>query len=344
MDAEITKKIYARVPVLWKEGDPLENPWGIQFLRMFDMSSDSGAFRDSSRCDELVNRAPLYEAKMIHQFDHRWVTYSGTSDDARELSDAEKASAAFEVQPRYWIENSEVEERLAEKNWRKKWLIGFRDITNATNERTVIAGVIPRVGVGHTAPLILFSTESTPRTATSPASFAAIFLACMNSLILDYIARQKVGGTHLTYGFLRQFSFLPPSEYRSRDLEFIVPRVLELTYTANDLKPFYLDLLSENPGWDIRPESERGHPFLWNPSKRALLRAELDAYYAKLYGLTRDDLRYILEPTDVMGDGYPSETFRVMKEKEIRLFGEYRSRRLVLEAWDQLALSDQAAQ
>jgi hypothetical protein len=66
------------------------------------------------------------------------------------------------------------------------------------------------------------------------------------------------------------------------------------------------------------------------------LRAELDVYYARLYGLTRDELRYILDPKEVYGGGFPGETFRVLKEKEIRQFGKYRTRRLVLEAWDAL--------
>ena len=64
------------------------------------------------------------------------------------------------------------------------------------------------------------------------------------------------------------------------------------------------------------------------------LRAELDAFYARAYGLTRDELRYILDPADLKGPGYPSETFRVLKDKEIRHFGEYRTARLVLAAWD----------
>lgn len=102
-------------------------------------------------------------------------------------------------------------------------------------------------------------------------------------------------------------------------------------------------------------------PFRWDESRRAVLRAELDAYYARLYGLTRKQLRYILDPADLTEkeladildpweevadpldpDGYAArveasdflgETFRVLKEKEIRQFGEYRTRRLVLEAW-----------
>jgi hypothetical protein len=77
-------------------------------------------------------------------------------------------------------------------------------------------------------------------------------------------------------------------------------------------------------------------PFRWNEIRRAQLRAELDAYYARLYGLTRDELRYILDPKEVHGEDFPGETFRVLKEKEIKAYGEYRTRRLVLEAWDNL--------
>ncbi len=75
-------------------------------------------------------------------------------------------------------------------------------------------------------------------------------------------------------------------------------------------------------------------PYIWNEERRAQLRAELDAWYARAYGLTRDELRYILDPADVHGPDFPGETFRVLKEKETAKFGEYRTRRLVLEAWD----------
>lgn len=77
-------------------------------------------------------------------------------------------------------------------------------------------------------------------------------------------------------------------------------------------------------------------PFKWNDDRRAVLRTELDAYYARLYGLTRDELQCILDPKDVCGPDFPSETFGVLKEKEERAFGEYRTQRLVLEAWDRI--------
>jgi hypothetical protein len=144
----------------------------------------------------------------------------------------------------------------------------------------------------------------------------------MNSLAFDFVARQKIGGTHMADYILKQ---LPaPILKDPKDSSFISSRILELTYTSHDLQPWAKDL-----GYD-------GPPFRFDPERRALLRAELDAYYGHLYGLTRDELRYILDPADLMGPDYPSETFRVLKNNEQRQFGEYRTQRLVLEAWDRL--------
>lgn len=312
---------------------PLDNnPWGIRFMAMIHMANDSGLFHATP----APGRLPLYEAKMIHQFDHRWATYlpspsgvsggpgaanafrlggAGGEGTSRELTEAEKADPAFAVTPRYWVEAAEVEARLKDKGWDRDWLMGWRDITNATNERTVIASVVPRVGVGHTMPLMFTDQD---------AALVSALLANLGALVLDFIARVKVGGTHLTYGYLKQFPILPPDRYSDADLAFIVPRVLELTYSAHDLAPWAADL------------GHSGEPFPWNSERRAQVRAELDACYARLYGLSRDELRYILDPADVMGDDYPSETFRVLKHNEIREFGEYRTRRLVLAAWDEL--------
>jgi hypothetical protein len=206
-----------------------------------------------------------------------------------------------------------------------RWLMGWRDITNATNERTVIASVVPRLGVAYT-----FRVAT--RLSQPPDKVACLF-ATLNSLVFDFSSRQALGGTHLSDYIIKQLPVFPPDRYTDADLAFIVPRVLELTYTAHDLAAWGEDLAAYDP----RVSHERGRPFPWDPARRALLRAELDAYYARLYGLTRDELRYILDPADVMGPDYPSETFRVLRDNEIRTYGEYRTRRLVLEAFDRLA-------
>ena len=273
------------------------------------MSNDSHLFANSS----APGRLPLYEAKMIHQFDHRWASY-GADGSSSDVAVDRKNAPDFCVTPRYWVTAAEVDTRLTDKGWERGWLMGWRDICRSTDERTVIASVAPRVATGDTLLLIFPDPKH--------GSKAACLLADQCSLVHDYVARQKVGGTHLKYHVKKQLPNLPPDRYTQTDLAFIVPRVLELTYTAYDLAPWAADL------------GYTGEPFPWNPDRRAQLRAELDAYYARLYGLTRDELRYILDPADVMGDDYPSETFRVLKNNEMREFGEYRTRRLVLEAWD----------
>ncbi len=304
-DAELTRKIYQRIQVFENES-LLLNPWGVRFLRMIDMANDSGMFVT----EELSNYSPLYEAKLMWQYDHRWNTFEG--EELRELSLIEKENINFQIKPRYWIPTQDVHARL--NDWQFNWLLGYRDVTNATNERTTIVTPIPIVGAGHTLPLIF----------TNEQSKISCLIANLNSIGFDYFARQKIGGMHLSYTYLRQLPVLPPSTYTPADIEFIAPRVLELVYTANDLRPF-----AEDMGY-------HGEPFRWDdpPGRRAEIRAELDAYYARLYGLTRDELRYILDPKEVHGEDFPGETFRVLKEKEVRLYGEYRTARLVLEAWD----------
>jgi len=306
-DAEISQSIYRKFPVLESEYKK-KNPWGIWFRQgLFNMTTDSGLFATSPR-DGLV---PLYEAKLIWHFDHRWATFDG--DDTRDLTIIEKGNPSFYVTPRYWVPVSEVDAQL--DGWDRNWFLGFRDVTNATNERTAIFSIIPKIGVGHTLPL-MFTNEETIK--------ISCLLGNLNSFVFDYIARQKVGGIHLTFMYLKQLPILPPSAYTPADIEFIAPRVLELVYNAYDLRPF-----AEDMGY-------HGEPFRWDEARRAQLRAELDATYARLYGLTRDELRYILDPKEVHGEDFPGETFRVLKEKEIRLYGEFRTRRLVLAMWDRL--------
>lgn len=331
-DAELTSQIYARLPVLIDEAKGRSgNPWGIEFQAMFHMSGDSGSFRtalqlgaDGSVRDgpawidpHQMRYVPLYEAKMIHHYDHRWATYeNGVGDkDSRNLLSSEKANAAFEVSPRYWVSERDVSERLSAKNWNRSWLMGWRDICRATDERTVIAGAIPISGVGDKFLLMMPSVD---------AQRSASLLAILSSLAFDYIARQKLGGTSLKYFTMKQLTAPPPESLSRDDLAFIVPRVLELTFTSQSMRPFAEDL-----GFD-------GAPFPWNDDRRALLRAQLDAKIAQLFGLTRDQQRYILDPTDVYGSDYPSETFRVLRKNEEARLGEYRTAKLVLQAYDQL--------
>jgi hypothetical protein len=266
---------------------------------------------------------PLYEAKMIHFFDHRFGSYGDRGEDRGyrilpETTLEQHRDLGFEPEPFYFVPLRLVNERLNIFS-SDPWLVAFKDVTAATNERTAIFSFIPRVGVGHSAPLIFSSTPPREKTA---------LIASLCSLVVDFCARSKVGGLHLTFFLVKQLPVLPPKAYSTDDLSFLSSRVLELTYTSYSMASFARDL-----GYD-------GPPFVWDEDRRGLLRAELDAWYARAYGLTRDELRYVLDPADVMGPAYPSETFRVLKNNETRKYGEYRTRRLVLDSWDRMEAGD----
>lgn len=308
-DAELTKKLYVAARVFIDENNPEGNPWGVSFMAMMHMSNDSHLFADAPG----VGLMPLYEPKLMHQFDHRWATFSDL-ENTRDLTEQEKQDPDFAVKPRYWVREADIKERLLRTNWNSRWLLGWRGVTATTNSRTLMATVMPIVATQHN--LLLFRS-------TAPVNLQAALLANLNSLLVDFVARSKMG-SYMSQFVVKQLPILAPSQYTQENISFIASRVLEITFTAHELTLWAQDL------------EYQGEPFAFNPARRATLRAELDAYYAKLYGLNRDELRYILDPSDIMGEDYPSETFRVLKNKEQKEFGEYRTQRLVLEAWDKL--------
>lgn len=310
-DAEIAKAIYRRVPVLLKEGDPNGNPWRVRFSTMFHMSNDSHLFRTRDRLESdgwtlegnhFVRRddhyLPLYEAKMIHQFDHRWATYY--CNEARDLTSSEKRDPCFVVMPRYWVPRHEVQGLTSEHSW----LLVFRNVARNTDERTMIAGAIPEVGVGHSAPLV------------ADCAAPALLASALDSLAADWIVRQKLGGVNVTFGYVYQFAIPAPDGFP----QTIRTLSLELTYTAWDLAPFAADL------------GYYGPPFRWDEERRTLLRAELDALMFRLYGIERDDVDYILG------------TFPVVKRRDEAAYGEFRTKRLILERFDAMTEAETAGQ
>ncbi|MEV4720283.1 DNA methyltransferase [Micromonospora noduli] len=338
-DAEITLGIYRRVPVLWREDNSNGNPWRLWLRQgLFNMATDSGLFHTFDRLlqagwqlDRNVfvrggeRMLPLYEAKMVHHFDHRLGTYEGATEaqlnvgTLPRLDDDAHRDPAETATPRYWVPEQEVEDRLG-KRWSRGWLVGWRDICRSTDERTLISAVIARCAVGHTTSLALVS---------GGAGKAALLSANLASMALDYVVRQKVAGIHLTQTALKQLPLLPPERYQrpvpwdpeTSDLAaWITARVLELTYTADDLTSYARDLGDDGP------------PFVWDSRRRELIRAELDAAYFQLYGLTRDEVDYVLD------------TFTVLRQREGRTHSEYRMKRLILERYDAMTRATEARQ
>ena len=498
-DAELAKAIYRRVPVLIRraqEGQPEENPWGIRFDRMFDMSNDSHHFRIRKQLEadgwklegnvfrwETEEHLPLYEAKMVHHFDHRWASYQvkGGKEAATDVSLQDKENPDFTVLPRYWVAAREVHLRTAKlpkgllaalrdhnedlivlavchllfinrlrqepegsagtavhevfPNWLEfieqhpvarslaptqmglcgnnppsiqplgpsylpaepldkiktgprastawyavdphallqsfstfepyatlldsvpplptgdealafaeellsraspRWLMGWRDITNSTNERTVVGGVFPISAVGHTQSVWAASIDA-----------ASALPALLTSLVCDFVTRLKLGGTHFSFFIAEQVPVLP-HEMLDRSTpwhtdvalrDWLLPRALELTYTARDLEPFAAEC-----GWD-------GPPFQWDEDRRFLLRCELDAAFFHLYlpagedgdwrsarrsnGCPHDETPEQLTelkhrfPTPRDAVAYILDTFPIARRKDETNHGEYRTKHTI---------------
>jgi len=139
-DMEIAHKMYQRAGVLWKEkhqNQQEENPWGISFMQMFNMTSDSDLFHTREELEEngyeldgniFVRHEneqrylPLYEAKLFHQYDHRFATFDGVSEkdlkggNARPMTEAEKSELNSVSIPRYWVSEKEVTRKLDKFN------------------------------------------------------------------------------------------------------------------------------------------------------------------------------------------------------------------------------------
>ena len=384
-DAHLTALIYNRLPVL-KAASTSQNSWGVTFKQgLFNMTTDSRLFRSGemlltefgppkgNRYVKGQSRwLPLYEGKMLAFYEHRFadvVVNAANVNRAGQpemLTNDELQDSTRLPIPRYFVNHTDV---LSQRT--DAWYITFKDISAATNERTMIPTIVPLAGIGNTIRLFFPDGRVNQR---------ALFSAMWSSLVVDYVVRQKLAGLHVAFNIVEQIPILTPASFHlDKGVEAqLVSGITELTYTSWDIKAFADDLWREadielrqtlraqweenrratgGHGW-VQPEWKEAYPeidwafskgdeqgaqggipfppFKWDEERRAHLRAELDAYYALLYGLERDELRYILDPKEVHGEDFPGETFRVLKDKEIKQHGEYRTRRLVLEAYDRL--------
>lgn len=369
-DSAIVLKVHSKAKILAASG-VFPTGWSCEFIRLFDMTNDSGYFLNNAG-EQLL---PLYEAKMFYQYDHRYGTYNPNTDErSHMLPKTELANyilPGFRVNSSFYVEKDVVWERIKNK-WNYKWFLAFRGISSGQLERTFTASIIPFCGAGNSSILV--------NIVGGNSIYSALLLSAFNSLPFDYITRQKAAGANLNFFKVRQLP-VPSPEILFKQIHDIIPVILELTYTAWDIKAFADDVWKEadeelraaiQKQWEENKAATDGHewappewadeetkkfplqqagalatpraplsicplpPFKWDEERRALLKAELDAIYAHLYGLTTEELRYILDPQDVYGPEFPGETFRVLKDKEMRLYGEYRTRRLVLEAWERM--------
>ena len=336
-DAELTAAIYRRLPVLVNRStDKAIKAWPVKYATMFHLTRASGWFRTREELDELEgawpvggNRfesaagvwLPLYEGKMVQIYNHRYASVRVNPNNISGQGVAEKLNSeallepAALPEPRYWVNAKHVSE-----DYRGRWQIGFNDICNTNNTRSLIACVVPDVGFGNTLPIL-----SREMKRLRNYDFA-LLVANLCAIVCDYVARRKIQSRHLNKYILEQLPVVPPRLFRKirfgpkTAAEIVREAVLELTYTAHDMAPFARDLGYVDESGAVKP------PFRWDEERRLRLRAKLDAVFFHLYGVTdRDDVRYVYS------------TFPIVERQETEEYGRYRSRDLCLAYLNALA-------
>ena len=338
-DAEITLAIYRRFPVLIEEASG-RNPWGLSFTQgLFNMASDSGLFvtekdfvGDGATFDGWAWRRgddtwlPLYEAKMLGHYDHRFSTYRDATQaqlnkgTLPRLGEATHDDPAMEPLARYWIAEGDVADALTDRHgtpcWDRHWLLGWRGIGRASDSRTFIPAVAPVTAISGKFPVAFVQHGPVWSLQANWTAF-----------VFDFVVRQKLAGTDLAFFIVKQLACPPPEAFDEplagvSDTaygEWIRPRVLELTYTSWRIAAYANDVLG------LEADADPGPPFRWLPPRREQLRAELDAAMFQLYGLARKDVEHVMD------------SFAVVRRYEERDHGEFRSKRLILAIWDEMA-------
>jgi hypothetical protein len=323
-EAELVRSVYKQFPVISSVREATS--WPVRIQRILNSTDDVELFEVIEAIpdrhhriikEDLTTLEPVYEAKMFHQFDHRFGTYVGQTEAQAnqgklpELTPVEHADPDYFAQPRWWAETQTGDSRTRDL-FPRNWVIAFRDITSPVVQRTAIAAVLPHFCTTETCRCVFFEREP-------HIEFAVTFISIFNSFVFDFVCRTKFSGNHLSTFVVKQLPMPQPDVIESLLVKLLLPpswihsRVLELTFTAWDLKAF-----AEDSGYD-------GPPFIWNEGRRHLLRCELDATYFHLFSINRDDVDYIME------------TFPIVKRKDEQQHGEYRTKRVILEIYDEMA-------
>jgi Eco57I restriction-modification methylase len=298
-DIDIAQKLYAHWPKFGDEsaGEPIR-----RYMREIDMGNDRELF------SEDPSGLPLYEGRMVDQFDYRAKGYRSGRGRVAVWEDLPFASAGKSIQSQWRILAGRIPDKARERT--KRYRISFCNVGSPTNERTMIGTLIPPGCIcGDSAPTITFKTEF---------EWAyMIWLSVANSFSMDFLARKKVA-LHLTHTLVDSLPF-PRLAIDDKRVPRIAELALRLCCTGPEMIAYWNSVAPH--GWVDPVPDDHIPPCLTDEEQRLEARAELDVIVARdLFGLTRDEMEYILG------------TFPIVERKEREKYGSFRSRELILQA------------
>ena len=296
--------------------------WPVRFSRDFDMTNQSDLFK---REDQLAAEGaflleggnygtkdgdyfPLYEGKSITLHNHRYSSVTRTGNLSGQgktikASDEELSDPNFVTTPWYWIHERELTEV-------GPYVLGFNDVANTNNRRTVITAIVPKAGYGNKLPLLRQDTGVT-------ALEVSLMAANLGSIPLDFVARQKIQSRNLNKYILDQLPIIPLETIKSQNFgpksaaDIVADAILELSYNSHAMRQYAKEMKYIDEDGEAKP------PVAWNIEKRVYLTAKLDAVFFHLYK--------IIDPVDV---DYIFSTFPKIEADDIEEFGYYRTRDL----------------
>jgi hypothetical protein len=306
-DIDIAGKMYECWP---KFGEPCDWWASRPYKREIDMGNDRDLF------SEDPDGLPLYEGRMVSHYDHRAKGYRSGRGRAAKWEELPFDRRDKSIQAQWFIPRSRIPSKARTRT--RRFRVGFCDVASPTNERALTAALLPQACIsGDKVPTIMFRLEF--------AWAQILWLACANTMAVDYIVRKKVS-LKMSYTIMDSLP-LPRLQVDHPAVAALAERALCLTCTGPEMTPFWNQMAGH--GW-VEPVDPTGPvPGELDEDERLRLTAEIEVIVARdLYGLTPDEMSHVLS------------TFPIVERRQIEKYGEYRTKRLILEGFETILRYD----
>ncbi|OYR22618.1 Eco57I restriction-modification methylase domain-containing protein [Brucella pseudogrignonensis] len=308
-EIDICARMYALYP---KFGADIEDLPHRHYMAEAHMGNNRELFTEGAE------GLPVFEGRMIDAYDYRAKGYVSGRGRSAEWHDFPFGLAEKRIQPQWRIVEDRIPEKLGGRVYRYR--IGFGDVASPTNQRALTAALIPPgVICGDKVPTIILSAD--PRDHL-------LWLGVANSIVMDFLVRKKVA-LKMSYTIMDSLPF-PRDFARTPSAAAIASRVCSLCAVGDEMEEFRAQAVKA--GILEAPDA-----IVEDPEQRAVVAAEIDVLVARdVFGQSKQEMLYILDPDNILGLDCGVETFKALRNAELREFKEFRTQRLIEEAWDRL--------